>query len=1306
MRTPVLSVKSVFSYTFLSISLEKLFCFVWQIVMDSQTDESIGSRVLRKKRGTKLKVNKPEEEAFHHPGSPNSKKIKIEIDSDGEGGGGEEGDGGGGEEGGDCGGEEEEEENKGEEGEEMDETVNNGAVNGVSNGEDMIDIDESALLSVKQELITGDVLEPQVDIKVEEPSEEEENGIDANETNGNDDAVNLEEPNRVFLTVKKEFALINEENGLEPDGEEGEDSSSSGWGRMSNSSDDVTLVNAVRQFRELYDSWHLYYSNSWRRNDCWRLVAKQLPNRTADDCKRRWNQIRDNYRKSRRRLDKMAGTAATGPLNEHLSFLDEFCRPRRQYLVGDSSGDDEHPIKFNTDNGDIIAATIRDTVAADDGVVKRRRLPPRRPLDNEETLAFLDLYAREQLLYNPRHLQYRAQEARASAAMRICNALNVADMQGQKDVSRRFKNLRDAYCMELKRKADWEQTRQEPYVPKLFYFEQINSFLRPFVQHRASITSKTKLKPPPAAENADSATNNNNMTIMTDHHLHHSGVMLEQNMMYQQSPPPSFVPFSNVQSLSNTTTTINSGTPPVPPNSTNFTNTTPLPNLTLIYSTTALNSETPPSKNLTTFSNTTPLLASGSSSVTPVSNTTPSLVSGTPSLVSGTPSVPDSTTLSNKTPTLVSMTPSVPNSTLTSNIPPLGGQTPAVPDLTPISKTATLNSVVPPSYSNSTPVLASSRPPPPPYTPPNQSSLLLNHSLLLQLNAPMDAAAKATDKLFSSSIAESVFVADQSEEVTVAVDVDMDAYLSCSPSCSLSPSDERRSMVVDADPLALDDTTSDCSLGGGVGQSAGRRPTYRFGNTPIAGTPFTEQELVDLPTRELNRRLRGLPPQVVRRLKMKRRTLKNRSYANNSRTKRSNRSNQLEAQNKDLMERLARLESHLAQVRAERDFYRKQCQRLRGAVSPERLAAIGGDSDPRQSLAQLLLQLPRQSPPPLRPLSPKIAVAEPSATKQVSVPEDHSNSQRPQTDRLPVMSQLLGQSPKEVPVTDSSRLLLLVMAPSQTAPSEQVPQLLSVDMQKLPAQETNKLEGKSPDEASVTDKLEQFPEETKGSRSLDESTSETEKSELELVSGKSPLSGEPSTETGKVNLEQLPGKSLSSAELPEKPSLETEKPTFEQLPEESPESPILESLKLRRRPLLLRKKPVDQSEPAKSLEPSQERLSSPGKLSVKSPEQLQSSPRQLSVKTPQQLSVETPEQLSVKSREQLQSSKSQSPGQLSVKTRKQLLVKTREQLQSSKSQSPGQLSVKTQEQLQSLPSQSPEESKSAKTKSKSPEQLL
>ncbi|VDI66121.1 uncharacterized protein LOC143080320 [Mytilus galloprovincialis] len=94
-----------------------------------------------------------------------------------------------------------------------------------------------------------------------------------------------------------------------------------------------------------------------------------------------------------------------------------------------------------------------------------------------------------------------------------------------------------------------------------------------------------------------------------------------------------------------------------------------------------------------------------------------------------------------------------------------------------------------------------------------------------------------------------------------------------------------------------------------------------------------DEELVALPVRELNRRLQGLPKEDVVKLKQKRRTLKNRGYAQNCRSKRMHQRQSLEVTNKTLESQVRQLQRQQAVLMRECRFYKQQCEILRAKCS-------------------------------------------------------------------------------------------------------------------------------------------------------------------------------------------------------------------------------------------------------------------------------------------------------------------------------------------------------------------------------------
>ncbi|CAG9826158.1 unnamed protein product [Diabrotica balteata] len=89
---------------------------------------------------------------------------------------------------------------------------------------------------------------------------------------------------------------------------------------------------------------------------------------------------------------------------------------------------------------------------------------------------------------------------------------------------------------------------------------------------------------------------------------------------------------------------------------------------------------------------------------------------------------------------------------------------------------------------------------------------------------------------------------------------------------------------------------------------------------------LSDELLMNLSVRELNKRLHGCPREEIVRLKQKRRTLKNRGYAQNCRSKRLQQRQDLEQTNRSLQHEIHRLKSELARVSQERDLYKQKLQ--------------------------------------------------------------------------------------------------------------------------------------------------------------------------------------------------------------------------------------------------------------------------------------------------------------------------------------------------------------------------------------------
>ncbi|XP_029163315.1 transcription factor MafB-like isoform X1 [Nylanderia fulva] len=131
-------------------------------------------------------------------------------------------------------------------------------------------------------------------------------------------------------------------------------------------------------------------------------------------------------------------------------------------------------------------------------------------------------------------------------------------------------------------------------------------------------------------------------------------------------------------------------------------------------------------------------------------------------------------------------------------------------------------------------------------------------------------------------------------------------------------------------------SVSSCGAGGpnSVHRSANGLYSNCNGSNP-QDELMDDELLMSLSVRELNKRLHGCPREQVNvvRLKQKRRTLKNRGYAQNCRSKRLQQRQDLETTNRNLQTELQRTKIDMARLQQERDLYKQRYEMLRARQS-------------------------------------------------------------------------------------------------------------------------------------------------------------------------------------------------------------------------------------------------------------------------------------------------------------------------------------------------------------------------------------
>lgn len=91
---------------------------------------------------------------------------------------------------------------------------------------------------------------------------------------------------------------------------------------------------------------------------------------------------------------------------------------------------------------------------------------------------------------------------------------------------------------------------------------------------------------------------------------------------------------------------------------------------------------------------------------------------------------------------------------------------------------------------------------------------------------------------------------------------------------------------------------------------------------------ITDEQLAQYSARDINRLCKGYPDDIVKQLKKRRRTLKNRGYASNSRVRRMQQKTELETTKSQLQTEVQKLKQEVADMRKQRDYYKNRAEVL------------------------------------------------------------------------------------------------------------------------------------------------------------------------------------------------------------------------------------------------------------------------------------------------------------------------------------------------------------------------------------------
>lgn len=106
--------------------------------------------------------------------------------------------------------------------------------------------------------------------------------------------------------------------------------------------------------------------------------------------------------------------------------------------------------------------------------------------DNEMVLHFIRCYRENQCLWDFSSPSYKNKAARDEAYERLVAAMALPGLTVL-DVKNKIKNIRSTYCQELKKIQTAKMLGRDPYVPSVFWFKELDSFLHANTTPRSEV---------------------------------------------------------------------------------------------------------------------------------------------------------------------------------------------------------------------------------------------------------------------------------------------------------------------------------------------------------------------------------------------------------------------------------------------------------------------------------------------------------------------------------------------------------------------------------------------------------------------------------------------------------------------------------------------------------------------------------------------------------------------------------------------------------------------------------------------------